>query len=240
MKIGEKIGKVIKIDRNTESKDRGQYVRFCIEVDLTKPLLSRFRLNGRVWGIQYEGLKQICFKCGHLGHKEDGCPRFGRPVEGVLENLNAHMDKPRSASSSNPNVHRPDGNAKCGAWMLVQKPTRRYIPKAKVDLPKGHNTMEKGKSKVSGVEARGAGVSNQGTRQGGSEQLVGASGAGGSRFNILDPIQENDLDEPILERNLTAPNVAGKMDIPIPSAEKTVDLGEDDTRMDITLDKFGK
>lgn len=44
-KIGEKIGKVIKIDRNTESMDRGQYVRFCIEVDLSKPLLSKFKLN---------------------------------------------------------------------------------------------------------------------------------------------------------------------------------------------------
>ena len=44
-KIGAKIGKVIKIDRNTESMDRGQYVRYCIEVDLTKPLLSKFRFK---------------------------------------------------------------------------------------------------------------------------------------------------------------------------------------------------
>lgn len=48
LKIGSKIGKVIKIDWNTELMDRGQYVRFCIEVDVTKPLLSKFRLNGRV------------------------------------------------------------------------------------------------------------------------------------------------------------------------------------------------
>lgn len=60
IKIGLKIGKVVKIDRNTESKDRGQYVRFCIQVDITKPLLSKFRLNKRVWGIQYEGLRRIC------------------------------------------------------------------------------------------------------------------------------------------------------------------------------------
>ncbi|XP_010666674.1 uncharacterized protein LOC104883810 [Beta vulgaris subsp. vulgaris] len=72
-KIGSKIGNVIKIDRNTASMDRGQYVRFCIEVDLSKPLLSKFKLNKRTWIIQYEGLKMICFKCGHLGHKEDNC-----------------------------------------------------------------------------------------------------------------------------------------------------------------------
>ncbi|XP_021766231.1 uncharacterized protein LOC110730716 [Chenopodium quinoa] len=50
-KIGSKIGKVISIDRNTEAMSRGQYIRFSIEVDLSKPLLSKFRLNGRVWRI---------------------------------------------------------------------------------------------------------------------------------------------------------------------------------------------
>jgi len=45
------------------------------EVDLSKPLLSKFRLHGKVWRIQYEGLKLICFKCGKLGHREDNYPR---------------------------------------------------------------------------------------------------------------------------------------------------------------------
>ncbi|XP_056688450.1 uncharacterized protein [Spinacia oleracea] len=84
--IGKKIGRVVRIDKNTESMDRGQYIRFCIEVDLSKPLLSKFRLNGRVWRIQYEGLRQICFKCGHLGHKDAECPKFrsAEEEEGTL------------------------------------------------------------------------------------------------------------------------------------------------------------
>jgi len=72
-KIGQKIGRVIKVDNTTENVERGQYSRMCVEVDLTKPFLSKFRLNGRVWGIQYEGLKMICFKCGRQGHKEEAC-----------------------------------------------------------------------------------------------------------------------------------------------------------------------
>ena len=33
-----------------------------------------FKLHGKVWGIQYEELKLICFKCGKIGHREDNCP----------------------------------------------------------------------------------------------------------------------------------------------------------------------
>jgi len=55
-KIGQKIGGVIKVDSTTANVERGQYTRMCVEVDVTKPLLSKFRLNGRVWGIQYEVL----------------------------------------------------------------------------------------------------------------------------------------------------------------------------------------
>lgn len=66
----QKIGKILKVDSTTANVERGQYIRLCAEVDLTKPLLSKFRLNGRVWGIQYEELRMICFNCGRQGHKE--------------------------------------------------------------------------------------------------------------------------------------------------------------------------
>lgn len=121
-KIGAKIGKVIKIDRNTESMDRGQYVRFCIEVDITKPLLSKFRLNGRVWKIQYEGLKIVCFKCGRLGHKEDKCAAFGQVVEGSEVKTS---EIPRPNLEGVPKPVRPEDNTSYGEWMLVQKSGRR-------------------------------------------------------------------------------------------------------------------
>ncbi|XP_021764243.1 uncharacterized protein LOC110728882 [Chenopodium quinoa] len=48
-KIGSKFGRVISIDKNIESMSRCQFVRFSIEVDFTKSLLSKFKLNGKVW-----------------------------------------------------------------------------------------------------------------------------------------------------------------------------------------------
>ena len=50
-KIGKKIGKVVKVDSTTANVERGRYTRLCVEIDLSKPLLSKFRLNGRVWKI---------------------------------------------------------------------------------------------------------------------------------------------------------------------------------------------
>lgn len=37
--------------KNTGSMDRGPHIRLGVELDLDKPLLSIFELNGRVWDI---------------------------------------------------------------------------------------------------------------------------------------------------------------------------------------------
>ena len=115
-KIGQKIGRVLKIDSTTESVARGQYTRMCIEVDLTKPLLSKFRLNGRVWGIQYEGLKMICFQCGRQGHKEEAC---------TLNKDNPMAEEPHHTIQHPAKESPVVQTANYGSWMLVKKPARR-------------------------------------------------------------------------------------------------------------------
>ncbi|XP_074314361.1 uncharacterized protein LOC141649574 [Silene latifolia] len=90
MKIGTRIGKVLRIDKNTAAAERGQFTRMSVEVDITKPLLSKFRLNGKVHCIQYEGLKMICFKCGILGHSTDSCPV--RANKGSEDSAHSHTE----------------------------------------------------------------------------------------------------------------------------------------------------
>jgi len=72
--IGNKIGKTLKVDRATSIGMRGNYARICVEVDLTKPLLAKFKFRRRVRCIMYEGLHLICFHCGQYGHKQETCP----------------------------------------------------------------------------------------------------------------------------------------------------------------------
>lgn len=73
-KNGGKIGKVTRIDHNTAVAQRGQFTRLSVELDLSKPLLSKFSLKGKIWKVQYEGLRMICFSCGKIGHQGDNCP----------------------------------------------------------------------------------------------------------------------------------------------------------------------
>lgn len=47
-KIGRKIDKVIRVDDTMANVERRQYIRMSIEVDLSKPLISKFRLNDRI------------------------------------------------------------------------------------------------------------------------------------------------------------------------------------------------
>ena len=141
-KIGQKIGRVLKIDNTTKNVERGQYTRMCVEVDLTKPLLSKFRLSGRVWGIQYEGLKMICFKCGKQGHKEDAC---------MIDTDTSQVESSHKSNTSTGNDRSSSEvqNRSYGSWMLVKKPARRTH----------------GRSQPTGIRTRGQVQSNpSGTR----------------------------------------------------------------------------
>ncbi|KAI5446277.1 hypothetical protein KIW84_014208 [Lathyrus oleraceus] len=53
--IGNRIGAIVKMDINTLSRERGKYVRLCVQVSLTK--LEMFAIKGRHYKIEYEGFK---------------------------------------------------------------------------------------------------------------------------------------------------------------------------------------
>ncbi|CAN1165511.1 hypothetical protein LINPERPRIM_LOCUS33774 [Linum perenne] len=71
--IGDRIGRTIRIDHTTLIGTRGNYARICVEVDLLKPLLSKYCLHRRVRRIEYEGLHVICYHCGCYGHEKGSC-----------------------------------------------------------------------------------------------------------------------------------------------------------------------
>ncbi|XP_019170993.1 PREDICTED: uncharacterized protein LOC109166497 [Ipomoea nil] len=123
-KIGKVIGRPVKIDYATNLVSKGKFARACIELDITKPLLSRFVLNSEEWPIEYQGIHQICFKCGIYGHRIEMC---GKDQTGTTIN-----GTPSGTAEAQPGLERPiqKPKEKYGAWMLVTRNNRRNQQKS--------------------------------------------------------------------------------------------------------------
>ncbi|CAI0428682.1 unnamed protein product [Linum tenue] len=109
--IAEAIGRPIRVDRATELGARGKYGRVCVEVDLTRPLLSQYKIEGITYLIQYEGLEKVCTNCGKYGKSTVDCQ--------CLERMNESSDEGgegvREASTD------PTKGRTYGEWMVVKK-----------------------------------------------------------------------------------------------------------------------
>ncbi|KAA3469599.1 ATPase GET3 [Gossypium australe] len=99
--IGGMVGKVIKLDTNTDNKARGRFARMAVYIDLDKPLVSQILINGWKQNVEYESLPTICFQCGRYGHVESSCSlrntgsieeKGATQQEKAMENQNTTMD----------------------------------------------------------------------------------------------------------------------------------------------------
>ncbi|CAL8138480.1 unnamed protein product [Prunus armeniaca] len=72
-RIGNLLGKLLKIDALTTSQNRGKFARLCVELDLSRPLEAFVQINNVWYNVEYEGLLDICYMCGCYGHKREHC-----------------------------------------------------------------------------------------------------------------------------------------------------------------------
>nr|GMD33042.1 uncharacterized protein LOC109175269 [Ipomoea batatas] len=166
MKIGLSVGRHVKIDTTTSLTTKGNFARICVEVDMSKPLLSRFVLNQEEWPIEYEGIHLVCFKCGRYGHRQEQC--------GKEEVNNGDSDQQRpdgNTSRAHSNVFVQGQPEKYGAWMLVSRKDRRNRPKDY--YPKEGPSV--GRNQVQRANISGEGWGSQ------------------SRFTTLDNCDENGM-----------------------------------------------
>ncbi|CAN1162280.1 hypothetical protein LINPERHAP2_LOCUS24412 [Linum perenne] len=68
-RIGNHIGKTVRLDMATSEGARARYARVCVEVDLSRPLLGKYVIEDKVYLFEYESLDNICYSCGLYGHK---------------------------------------------------------------------------------------------------------------------------------------------------------------------------
>ncbi|XP_031124352.1 uncharacterized protein LOC116027066 [Ipomoea triloba] len=192
-KVGKKIGKPIRADISTDMATRGRYARICVEVDITKPLLAKFKLYNRVRRIEYEGIHLVCFGCGRYGHKKEACPvgnKADNPVE--MDNVQPNQNPLAGEEGANKEefieiegnfrklqIIRPEVVEDFGPWMLAQRKQRRfgnYNPRT--------NTGRKHQGNVDNTK-------NKEVQKKHPQKPVGEN----SRFNVLYDLEENDNEQ---------------------------------------------
>ncbi|EOY16377.1 Uncharacterized protein TCM_035179 [Theobroma cacao] len=72
-RIASLLGKLLKINYNTDSEKCGKFARIAVKLNLSKLLIPRFLLNGKMKTIEYEGLSKVCFLSSLYGHLKGEC-----------------------------------------------------------------------------------------------------------------------------------------------------------------------
>ncbi|CAN1336674.1 hypothetical protein LINPERPRIM_LOCUS37258 [Linum perenne] len=65
---------MIYLDLDIKDGSRACYSRVCVEVDPSHPLLGKYVIDDHVFRVEYESLENLCYFCGHYGHKLETCP----------------------------------------------------------------------------------------------------------------------------------------------------------------------
>ncbi|CAI0443808.1 unnamed protein product [Linum tenue] len=138
MRIGQRIGKPIRVDQATSTGARSDYARVCVQVDLTKPLLSKFSLHGKKYFIQYEVLENICLKCGKYVTR-GCCSCMAQPTEAEAPSNTSNVDK---------QSEEPD--ALYGDWMIAQRRPRPKKENGNRDIATGKSNVGNGRTQKEG------------------------------------------------------------------------------------------
>ncbi|XP_019183629.1 PREDICTED: uncharacterized protein LOC109178450 [Ipomoea nil] len=162
-KVGRRIGRPIRIDRATSQVSRGRFARMCVEIDITKPLLSKFKRRGRTRYISYEG---IHLDCGMYGHNHESCPKKEGPGNGVADQRGeggaqalvvVEQPKENKSESRASLAAMGEDKAPFGSWMVVTREDKRQRRR-----PESIHRGRKGEDPVKKVQSRFAPLDNMG------------------------------------------------------------------------------
>lgn len=154
LETAKMFGRPIKVDSTTAAISRGRFARVCVELDLSKPLVSRFWVRHKLHHVVYEGLPLICYVCGRVGHKDVHCPHVIRVPENTQreegpelgENTQREGDAMADAASPPKDASQ---ETPYGEWMQVQRRRR-----------KGSNKSRASRANI-GVDSQNQGLINK-------------------------------------------------------------------------------
>lgn len=121
----------IRVDQNTGVTAKGMFARICDEVDITKPLLPKFKLRHGILRIEYEGSHLVCFTCGIFNDNKEGFPNTAVVVakaptatEGEVKAINGD-EHITSHQIRKENIFPLEIKDDFGPWMLAPRKVHR-------------------------------------------------------------------------------------------------------------------
>lgn len=114
------VGKVVKIDVQTDIGAHGQFARFAVQVNLTNPLVSKIRVAGKIHRVEYEYLPSICFYCGRFEHAKETC--LYSHIEQKMDG-DTFINQGKQTTESSKGVTKVQDRVKkedYGDWMVVE------------------------------------------------------------------------------------------------------------------------
>ncbi|KAK7838953.1 hypothetical protein CFP56_018910 [Quercus suber] len=112
--VGNKLGKLLKIDVVTSAASHGRFARLCVQFNIAYLLPKRVKIGAFWQDIVYENLPFLCFRCGHLGHREATC-----------------LEPSHDMNPKHPPDQEPHGETGCWTWrtiILHGKPSKQGGP----------------------------------------------------------------------------------------------------------------
>ncbi|KAJ6984894.1 hypothetical protein NC653_023018 [Populus alba x Populus x berolinensis] len=145
-RIGHKLGRTIRNDDSAASSTGAKFARISEEIDLNKPLYSKFRMKRKIW------------KAEKYGHRKESCSDIqeGNNLDSMDEN------SPLSVPVADPTpVIRPEIGEPFGSWMLCKGTENEGgNPCLRISSSRNGNPTPQGKSVCFESVNEGASISN--------------------------------------------------------------------------------
>ncbi|XP_061348788.1 uncharacterized protein LOC133294125 [Gastrolobium bilobum] len=128
--IGNLFGRTLIVDKNflrrTELGDdviteRAKFARICVEVDLRRSFLSKFKIREKVYQVGYEGLHLIFFRCGIYGHRKDQCVDNQLRDQGKQMGADSGSQRPMEGKAVEIAREKGKKEEAFGSWMVIQR-----------------------------------------------------------------------------------------------------------------------
>ena len=110
--------RLLKIDPNTEKRKTCKFARFCVTLDLNRPLHDHIKIGVKLQAIVYEGLDldMVCSMCRRYGHLQKNCPCYSS--SNYSSTGCAQLSEPQSNLQQNDELKSPKANVSVSLHFL--------------------------------------------------------------------------------------------------------------------------